>query len=134
MLIQEAIYNHLVNHGGTGDLVSTRVYHTARRPQDPTSPWVIFGIEGSAPVHPFVDRPAAAEATLRVMCVGDDTPEASANLAEQTRDALDTFTGAMGGGPTVLSCMLREQSDDEDIDLGLSVTSQDYQITYELGR
>jgi hypothetical protein len=132
MLIQEAVYNHLISHGGTGDLVGTSVYHTARRPQDPTSPWIIFGIEASAPVHPFIARPSAADATLRVMCVADDTPEASALLADQVRDALDTFTGAMGGGPTVLSCLLREQSDDEDVDLGLSVTSQEYQIIYEL--
>lgn len=130
MRIDEALFAHLSGNAGVSALVSTRIYPVVL-PQGATLPAVTF-MEVSAPKIRTMGGRLGGSPRFQITCWAT-TPSGARGVSDAILDALDHYSGTMGGGGgvNVLSSFEDNAQDDYDPEFKKFKRILDYIITYQ---
>lgn len=95
MEIEAAIYSELKNNSGVSALVGTRIY-PKKLPQNSTFPALIYQQVGGGSIYSHSGASALATPVWQVSCFAS-TFTGAKNLARKVREALQGFSGTLGG-------------------------------------
>jgi hypothetical protein len=130
MTIEQSLINKIIATAGIIALTGQRVYYTGRTPQNVTMPYVVIQTIDDIPEQSHSGYSNLSTARIQVNSF------ASTYLGCKAVDAaifsaLNGYTGIMGGGVYVGSC-LKDQSGDfpNDNDPNISGIHTDYMIQY----
>lgn len=130
--VEESLYAYLSGYAGLTALVGTRIYPRLL-PDEPTYPAVTYHRISGRNIRTLAPPTVAAvEARFQFSCWGLAYADAR-NVASQIEDALQDFTGKMGGGVTVLDSNAFTGSDQFDGRVKVHHVPVDAMILYQGG-
>lgn len=131
MQIEQAILNELLDDSTVTDLVGRKLYYVTA-PQDVVAPYVVFFKVSGPRVYSHDGASQLANPRFQFSCFATTYYEAK-QIVEAIRDALEAFSGTMGGdsGTEVGSCFLVNETDIYEADTRLFHIAVDYLIWHE---
>lgn len=132
MAIESSLRTYLLTKSGITNLVSTRIYPLAR-PQNSALPAIVYQRITGGHEHMIAGAAGNANPVIQIDCLAASY-SAAKSVAEQVRQALQGYSGAMGSD-TVHACVFRNEIDlfeppDDGSDVGVYRTVLDYAIRY----
>jgi hypothetical protein len=126
--LDEALYSHLTGDAGIASLISTRCYPEAL-PPGVTFPAITYLQVSSVPIRTCGGRQGR---TVRFQIDSWGSTAASARaVAEAVIDALDHYSGTMGGGVTIRAAFMVNDQQFPEPEAKLHRVSQDYEIWWQ---
>ena len=131
MLIEQALYTYLSTYAGLTALIGTRIYPNTI-PQNGTLPAVAYTKVSGYRYHSLGGDTGEASPVYQFSVFGSSYSSVKA-VTEKIRDALQNYTGLMGGasGVTVKAVLMMSQSDGYDQDVNEYYDITEYQIFYK---
>jgi len=125
------LYTHLSSYAGLSALVSSRI-HPVIVPQEGILPAVTYHKVSGQRVHTFQADPGVAQPRFRISSWASGYSEAK-DVADQIRNALQDFSGVMGGtgGVPVPSVRLENERDKYECETGRYHVDVDFTIFHE---
>jgi hypothetical protein len=132
MHIEEAIETHLKGTTGLTDLVSQRVYDLGAVPGSPTLPYVVYSKTSGLRDQTHDGASGLANPHFDISSY-DDSYTGSKDVAVQVQQAVQGFSGTMGGGGgvSVGSFLYVDEVDSYDSANSLYQVSAEYAVWHE---